>query len=311
MSTSEHTTSVDVITGNEPGSSVAAAAARPATGVDGAAECEPLLIIRPTSGWAALNLAEIWPYRDLLWTLAARDIKVRYKQTALGVIWVILQPLLAAGIFSFVFGKVAKLPSDGLPYILFSYAGLQAWGLFNKVLNSTSSSLVGNGHLISKVYFPRLILPLSSLPTILLDFAIAMAMMAVLLVIYKVTPGWGLLLLPVWMVILMALAMGVGLWTAALMVEYRDVGYVLPVALQMLMYASPVAYAVSAVPAQYRTMFYLNPVSGPLDAFRWSLLGSGSLEWWSIGWSAVLAAAALVVGAFMFKKMERKFADIV
>ncbi len=274
-------------------------------------EVVPHLVIRPTRGFAALNLREIWSYRDLLFTLAGRDIKIRYKQTSLGVAWVVLQPLVAAGIFSFVFGKVAKMPSDGLPYLLFSFAGMQGWSLFNNVLNRTSTCLVGNGHLISKVYFPRLILPLSTLPSILLDFGIAMLMLAVLLVIYHVSPGWGLLLLPVWMLILMTLAMGVGLWTAALMVSYRDVGYVLPVALQMLMYASPVAYAASAVPAQYQTLYFMNPLAGLLDAFRWSLLGVGSPRWGVLAASAGVALVVLIFGAFMFKKMERRFADVI
>jgi lipopolysaccharide transport system permease protein len=274
-------------------------------------EPKPLLVIRPTSGWAALNLKEIWPYRDLLWTLASRDIKVRYKQTSLGVIWVVLQPLLAAGIFSFVFGKIANLPSDGLPYILFSYSGLQAWTLFATILNRTSGCLVGNDHLITKVYFPRLILPLSSLPSALLDFIIAMGMMAVLLIAFRVAPRWELLFLPVWMLILMVLATGTGLWLAALMVAYRDVRHMLPVGTQMLLYASPVAYAVSVVPEDYRTLYYLNPLSAPLDAFRWSLLRSGYPPWWALVWSASLGALALVLGAIMFKRMERTFADIV
>lgn len=271
----------------------------------------PPLVIRPTRGFAALNLGDIWHYRDLFWTLAGRDIKVRYKQTSLGVLWVVLQPLLAAGIFSFVFGKVAKMPSDGLPYLLFSFAGMQGWSLFNNVLNRTSTCLVGNGHLISKVYFPRLILPLSTLGSILLDFTIAMGMLAVLLVVYHVSPGWGLLLLPVWMLLLISLAMGIGLWLAALMVSYRDVGYILPVAMQMLMYASPVAYAASAVPQQYQTLYFLNPLAGLLDAFRWSLLGAGSPRWGVLAVSAAVSAIMLVIGAFMFKKMERRFADVI
>jgi lipopolysaccharide transport system permease protein len=275
-------------------------------------EAEPLLVLRPETGWAALDLREVWQYRDLLFTLAGRDIKVRYKQTSLGIAWVILQPLVAAGILSFVFGKIAKMPSDGLPYILFSYAGMQGWTLFSNVLNRSSSCLVGNAHLISKVYFPRLVLPLSTLPSILLDFAVAMGMMAVLLAIYHVVPGWGLLLLPVWMAILIMLAMGVGLWLAALMVSYRDVGYVLPVAMQLLMYASPVAYAASAVPAgKLRTIYFLNPLAGLLDAFRWSLLGKGSPQWMTLLAAGAGSAMIMVLGAVAFKRMERKFADVI
>jgi lipopolysaccharide transport system permease protein len=274
-------------------------------------DAKPHLVIRPTSGLAALNLNEIWPYRDLLVTLAERDIKIRYKQTALGVIWVILQPLVAAGIFSFVFGSIANLPSDGVPYFLFAYAGMQGWTLFSNVLTRSSGCLVGNAHLISKVYFPRFILPLSTLGAILLDFAVAMGMMAVLMFMYQVVPGWGLLLLPVWMGILICFAMGIGLWLSALMVQYRDVGYILPVAIQMLMYASPVAYASSAVPERYQTLFFLNPLAGILDAFRWSLLGVGSPRWDMLAVSAIVSVAVLFLGAFAFKKMERKFADTI
>ncbi len=274
-------------------------------------DAKPHLVIRPTSGLAALNLNEIWPYRDLLVTLAERDIKIRYKQTALGVIWVILQPLVAAGIFSFVFGSIANLPSDGVPYFLFAYAGMQGWTLFSNVLTRSSGCLVGNAHLISKVYFPRFILPLSTLGSILLDFTVAMGMMAVLMVMYQVVPGWGLLLLPVWMGILISFAMGIGLWLSALMVQYRDVGYILPVAMQMLMYASPVAYASSAVPERYQSLFFLNPLAGILDAFRWSLLGVGTPRWDMLAVSAIVSVAVLFLGAFAFKKMERKFADTI
>lgn len=274
-------------------------------------DAKPHLVIRPTSGLAALNLNEIWPYRDLLVTLAERDIKIRYKQTALGVIWVILQPLVAAGIFSFVFGSIANLPSDGVPYFLFAYAGMQGWTLFSNVLTRSSGCLVGNAHLVSKVYFPRFILPLSTLGAILLDFTVAMGMMAVLMIMYQVVPGWGLLLLPVWMGILISFAIGIGLWLAALMVQYRDVGYILPVAMQMLMYASPVAYASSAVPERYQSLFFLNPLAGILDAFRWSLLGVGTPRWDMLAVSAIVSVAVLFLGAFAFKKMERKFADTI
>lgn len=272
----------------------------------------PYLVIRPTSGFAALNLKEIWQYRDLLWTLAGRDVKVRYKQTALGVIWVVLQPLLAAGIFSFVFGKVAKLPTDGVPAFIFSYVGLQSWTLFSSTLSRTSGCLVGNANLVSKVFFPRLVLPLASVGSVLIDFSVAMAMLGVLMVINAQMPTWSLLLLPVWIVLLLMLSLGVGLWAAALTVSYRDVQHVLPVVIQMGMYASPVAYSVLAVPERYRTLYYLNPLVGLVDAFRWSVLGvTHTPQWWAVGYSACFALGLLLVGAVMFKKMERKFADVV
>lgn len=283
----------------------------PAAADVGAAPPKPLLKIRPTSGWAALNLAETWQFRDLLFTLAGRDLKLRYKQTALGVAWVVLQPLLAAGIFSFVFGAVADLPSDGVPYFVFSYAGLLGWNLFNNILSKSSGCLVGNSQLISKVFFPRLVLPLSTIPSSLVDFGIALALMAGLLATYGIAPGWGILLLPVWIALLIMLALGIGLVTAALTVSYRDVQYILPVFLQMLLYASPIAYAVSVVPARWRGVFFLNPLAGLLEAFRWSLLGRGHPSPWPLAYAAAVAAGVLLLGAFSFKRMERKFADVI
>ena len=271
----------------------------------------PTMTLRASSGWVALNLPEIWKFRDLLFSLAGRDLRLRYKQTALGVVWVVLQPLMAAGIFSFVFGKVARMPSDGLPYFLFSYAGLMGWNLFSATVTKVSGSLVGNAHLIAKVFFPRMVLPLSSLPSVLIDFGVAVAMMAVLLVVYGVAPGWGLALLPVWIVILLLLATGLGLCLASLMVSYRDVAYVLPVALQILLYASPIAYAVSAVPVHLRVWYDLNPLAGLLEAMRWSILGHGTMNWPLLGYSAGISVAVMLLGLFSFKRMERQFADVI
>ena len=244
-------------------------------------------------------------------TLAGRDVKLRYRQTALGVIWVVLQPLVAAGIFSLVFGRVAKLPSDGVPYFLFAYAGLLGWNAFSTTLTKASSCLVGNSHLISKVSFPRLVLPLSTLVGTLIDFGVALAMMSVLMVCYHVAPGWGILLLPLWLLLVMMLAVGIGLYTSALAVTYRDIQYVLPVMIQFAMYVSPVAYAVSVVPMRLRATYFLNPLSGLLEAFRWSLLGTGNIQWAYVAYSIVVVVGVFVAGAFMFKKMERKFADVI
>jgi lipopolysaccharide transport system permease protein len=271
----------------------------------------PLLTIRPMRGWLALDLRELWRFRDLALALASRDVKLRYKQTALGVIWVVLQPLMAAGVFSFVFGKVAKMPSDGIPYFIFSYAGLLGWNLFSSVTTKVGGSLVGNAHLISKVFFPRLILPLSSLASALLDFAVAAGMLAVLMVIFHVAPGWGLLLMPAWIAMLLMLATGVGLFAASLMVSYRDVAYVMPVAMQILLYACPIAYAVSAVPENLRFWYNLNPLSSIFEAVRWSVFGVGTLSIPTLGGSALLAVVVLLLGMFSFKRMERKFADVI
>jgi lipopolysaccharide transport system permease protein len=276
-----------------------------------AAAAKPYLVIRPRSGWAALDLRELWQYRDLLLTLAIRDVKLRYKQTALGVAWVILQPLLAAAIFTFVFGKVAKLPSDGLPYFIFAYAGMLGWNAFNSTLTKASACIVGNNQLVSKVYFPRLILPLSTVLSTLLDFAVGLALMAVLSVLYHVAPGLGLLLLPVWLALLIMLAVGIGTYSAALMVPYRDLQYVIPVLLQFLLYASPVAYSVAAVPKRLQMVFFFNPLSSLLEAFRWSLLGRGQLDWTAVAYAAGATVAVFAFAAFAFRRMERTFADVI
>jgi lipopolysaccharide transport system permease protein len=251
-------------------------------------------------------------YRDLLVTLVSRDLKLRYKQTMLGVIWVVLQPLLAAGIFSIVFGVVAGLEAPGnLPYFVFSYAGLLAWNLFSNVLTRTSGSLVGNAHLISKVFFPRLILPLASTGSALVDFAVAGGLMVGLMFLFRIFPGWPLLLLPLWGALLLSLALGIGLCASALAVSYRDINYILPVFTQMLLYATPVAYALENVPEKWRILFLLNPLTGLLEGCRWSLLGEGTLQVPQITTSAAVSLLALSVGAFSFKRMERKFADVI
>ena len=272
---------------------------------------EPHIKIRPSSGWAALDLSSVWEFRDLLLALSSRDVKLRYKQTALGVVWVILQPLLAAGIFSFVFGLLAKMPSDGKSYFLFSYAGLLGWNLFNNTVTRSSVCLTGNSQLISKIFFPRLVLPLSTVPAALIDFGVALAMMIVLMFAYHVRPGLGLLALPVWIVLLLALATGVGLWTSALTVSYRDVQYILPVAMQLLLFGSPIAYAASTVPLKLRWAYNLNPLASTLEGLRWSLLNTTMPELRFVAYGAVVSMLLLVSGAFAFKKMERKFADVI
>ena len=274
-------------------------------------EPKPYLLIEPRAGWQALSVKELWQYRDLLMTLAWRDVKLRYRQTALGVIWVVLQPLIAAGLFSFVFGKVAKLPSDGLPYFLFAYAGLLGWSAFSSTLTKSSGCLLQNAQLVSKVYFPRLVLPLSTVFSSLIDFGVALIMLAVMMLVMGLHPGIGVLLLPVWLALILLLSVGLGLFASALTVTYRDVQYVLPVLTQFLMYASPVAYALSAVPMHLRWLYHLNPLSTLLEGFRWSLLGVGHLETGAITYSALVSVGIFIWGAFAFKKMERKFADVI
>jgi len=276
---------------------------------------KPYLSIVPTSGWAAINLVDVWQFRDLLMSLASRDLKLRYKQTVLGVIWVVLQPLMAAGIFSFVFGKLADFPSDGVPYFLFSYAGLLGWNLFSNTLTKTSTCLLGNSQLISKVFFPRLVLPLSTVPSVMIDFAVAAAMMIVMMFIARRAPGLPILLLPLWMAVLLMLALGIGLCTAALAVSYRDVQYILPVFMQILLYASPIAYGLSRAMTKLsptlRPLYLMNPLAGPLEAFRWSLLNTTPPPSGSLVYASIMSIAIFLIGAFSFKRMERKFADVI
>ena len=269
------------------------------------------LKIRPTRGWAALNLGQIWQFRDLLTSFAARDVKLRYRQTALGVLWVLFQPLLGAGIFAFVFNKVAGLSSDGVPALLFSFVGLLGWNVFGTTLTKSSTCLIQNSQLISKVFFPRLILPLSTVFGALIDFGVGLALLPLLLLFYGVLPGAAVLLLPVWLLLIALLALGIGLFAAAFTVSYRDVQYVVPVFTQMLLYASPVAYAVSAVPERFRPYYFLNPLSGLFEGLRWSLLGTGSPRWEHAAFSAACAVVVFAAGAFAFKRMERRFADVI
>lgn len=272
-------------------------------------EALPLVRIRPPRRWEALDLRALWRFRDLLWALAMRDIKLRYRQTALGVLWVIFQPLLGAGIFAFVFGRVAKLDSGGVPYILFSYAGLLAWNLFHSTVFKAANSLVGNSTLVSRVFFPRLLLPFSSAISSLLDFAIGFVAGLVLMFSQGQTPALSPAFLLV-LLLLLVLALGCGLICASLAVAYRDVIHLLPVGLQLLLYASPVGYAVAAIPAEWRNLYLLNPLAPLLDAFRASLLG-GSIDYHALACSAATAFAVFIAGLLIFRYRERQFADVI
>ncbi len=275
----------------------------------------PHLKIRPPGRWAALNLREVWNYRDLLMTLAWRDVKLRYRQTVLGAVWVVFQPLIAAGIFTVIFGKVAQLGGGPIPYFVLSFAGMMAWGLFSGTLTKSSTCLIGNAHLVSKIYFPRLVLPLSTVFGVLIDFAVSMGLMVVLMASFGLAPPLEVLLLPVWMVLLLMIALGIGFFAAALTVSYRDVQYVLPVMVQFLLYASPVGYsldkAMEKLPASFHWFFLANPLSGLLEAFRWSLLGTAAPPAGLLAYSAAFAFAAFLLGAFSFRRMERNFADVI
>jgi lipopolysaccharide transport system permease protein len=268
-------------------------------------------ILEPPRAWEGLGLKACGEYGGLLGALALRDIRLRYRQTVLGVAWVLLQPLLGAGVFAFVFGKVARLDSGGAPYFVFSYAGLLGWMLFANIVTKSCTVLIQNTSVITKVYFPRLLLPLSVVLSSLLDFAVALAMMGVLLAIARIGLTERALLLPVWILILLALAVGCGLIAGALSVRYRDVPYITPVVIQFLTYGSPVAYSVQAVPADLRKWLWLNPLSAPLEACRWSLLGVGGLNAEALTYSAVAAATLLVMGLGVFNRLETSFADVI
>lgn len=279
--------------------------------LEGASATKPYRVIKAQSGLEALDLGEMWRFRDLLWTLASRDVKLRYRQTALGAIWVVLQPLLGAGIFSFVFGSVAKLPSGGVPYFVFAYAGLLGWNAFSGTLVKASQVLVANAGMISKVFFPRLLLPLSTLASVVIDFGVALAVLPFLMWQGGVALTPQVLLTPVWVVFLLLLAMGLGLFAGALMVSYRDVGYVVPVLTSFLLYASPVGYTISAVPVAYRSVFFLNPLAGLLSALRWSLLGTEAPPWSAVAYAGVLSLIVFAAGIVSFKRMEWRFADVI
>jgi lipopolysaccharide transport system permease protein len=280
-----------------------------------AARPQPLsrqrLRIRPTRGWASLNLGELWSYRDLLLILAGRDVKLRYRQTALGVAWVVLQPLLAAAIFAVIFGLFARLPSDGLPYGLFVLCGLLPWNLISGAAQRAGNSLVAESRLIAKIYFPRLLLPLASTAAVLIDLLVSLGVLAAAMALYAVAPGWRVLTLPLFMLLGLLLGAGASFWISALNVRYRDAMYALPFLVQVWLYASPVVYSAGLVPERWRLLYSLNPAVGVIEGFRWALLGSDTLSAPMLLASVAVALALFVGGAFFFRRVERGFADVI
>jgi lipopolysaccharide transport system permease protein len=272
---------------------------------------KPTFRIRPTKGWARLNVLELWKYRDLLWILVERDIKLIYKQTALGIIWVVLQPLIAAVIFAVIFGYVAKLPSDGAPYLLFVFCGLTVWTYFSQGLQRAGNSLVRSAHLISKVYFPRLLIPLANTLGALVDFVVVLVVLFVLMAIYGIPFTFRLAAIPVFLFFMALTATGAALWFSALSVKYRDCTYALPYFVQVWMYASPVVYPISMVPAKWQPLFALNPAVGFIEGFRWAVLGHSALNLNVLCITIVMSLVALFGGAFFFRRAERGFADII
>ena len=275
------------------------------------AEAAPTVVIQPSTGWFRLDLAAIWHHRELLYFLVWRDVKVRYKQTAIGAAWAILNPLLTVAIFTLVFGNFAKIPSDGLPYPLFAFAALLPWTYFAEALRRSSASLVGNAHLITKVYFPRLIIPLAAAVTPAVDFWLSFLALLGLMAWFGIAPGWGVLAIPVFMLLTALIALAVGLWLSPLNVRYRDVAYTIPFFTQLWMYASPVVYPLSLVPEQWRPVYSLNPMVGVVEGFRWALLGKTSPHFIAMAMSAAVVTALLLSGIVYFNYMERTFADLV
>jgi lipopolysaccharide transport system permease protein len=271
---------------------------------------EPLVTIQPSKSFSAVDLPEFWHYRELLYFLTLRDIKVRYKQTLLGVTWVLLQPLLTTIVFTIFLGVLIRVPSEGTPYVLFVYVGLLPWTFFSAAIISSSNSLVNNAHLITKVYFPRSLIPVSAVAGRLLDLALAFIVLICLMAYYHVALTWAILLLPVLVALITLLALGVGMVTSALNVKYRDVGVLIPVLLQLWMYASPVVYPASLVPSRWQHIYKLNPLVGLVGSFRAAALG-GQIDWSALAWSVGTIAALLVYAAFLFRRMETRFADIV
>jgi lipopolysaccharide transport system permease protein len=268
-------------------------------------------IIRPSHGWVPLRLKELWHYRELLFFLAWRDVKVRYKQTALGVAWAVLQPLLGMLVFTVFFGRLAKLPSDGIPYPLFSYSALLVWQLFAYSLTESSNSVVANERLITKVYFPRLVIPTASILAGLVDFGIAMILVIGMMAYYGVWPNWAIFTLPLFVLFAIATALAVGLWLSALNVQYRDVRYTVPFITQFWLFASPVAYSSSLVPARWHPFYGLNPMAGVVDGFRWALLGRSPAPGAMLWVSALTVTAILISGLYYYRRMEDNFADVV
>src|SRR5215211_4796881 len=274
---------------------------------------EPTTVyIKPSKGLAALNLGDLWTYRELVFFMVWRDVKVRYKQTLLGMAWAVVQPVMTMLVFTFVFDRVAKLPTDGIPYEVFSFTALLPWGLFVTALNQGSRALVAHNNMVTKIYFPRLILPMSSVFAGLVDFAIAFVILIGLMFYYREMPAWPYLwTLPLFLLLAVVTALGVALWLSAINVKYRDVNHVLPFLTQFWFFATPVAYSAKAISAKWQLVYSLNPMAGVVNGFRWALLGIGkgpdAALWVSVGISLLI----LISGLFYFRNMEKTFADTI
>jgi lipopolysaccharide transport system permease protein len=271
---------------------------------------KPLVTIEPSKSWVALNLRGLWESRELFYFLMWRDVKVRYKQTVLGAAWAIIQPLFTTIIFTIFFGILAGIRSGDIPYALFALSGLVPWMFFSGAVTSSSNSLLGDSRLITKVYFPRMLIPCATVGAALVDFAIAFVTLLGLMIYYRITPTWNLLLLPVLVLMLTLLALGIGMWMSALIVKYRDIRYALPFTIQLWMFASPIIYPSSIVPEKWRWLYSLNPLTGIIEGFRAALFGQ-PFNMPSLAISSGVALALLIFSAYMFRRMEKDFADVI
>ncbi len=271
----------------------------------------PVLRIEPSIGWNSLHLNEVWAYRELLYFMVWRDVKVRYKQTVLGAAWALIQPLFTMIVFSVFFGRLAKMPSDGIPYPLFALAALVPWTFFAQGLIQSSDSLVGNQNLIRKIYFPRLVIPISVVSGAVIDFALGFVMLGCMMIAYHVKLTPRILLLPGFVLLAYVTALSVGLWLSSLNVKYRDVKYVVPFLTQFWMFSTPIAYSSSLLKEPWRTLYGLNPMTGVVEGFRWALLGAHTAPGPMLIVSSTVCVLLLVGGAFYFRRMERTFADVV
>jgi lipopolysaccharide transport system permease protein len=272
---------------------------------------QPTIVIEPRKSLLQFELKAIWAYRELLYFLVWRDIKIRYKQTVIGVAWALVQPLVTMVVFTVIFSKFAKIDSDGIPYPLFAYTGLLPWNYFAGSLSRSINSVAGNTYLISKVYFPRLFLPFAGTVSGMIDIGASFIFLIVLMVWYGIAPTGGIMLLPVFLFLAMATALAIGLWLCALNVTYRDVGHMVPFLTQVWLFASPIAYPVSAVPEQWRLFYGLNPMVSVIEGFRWALLGKTAPDFMMMTVSAIGVVVCLVFGVLFFKRMERTFADVI
>jgi lipopolysaccharide transport system permease protein len=271
----------------------------------------PIIRIEPAKGWMPLKLDELWEYRELFFFLTWRDIKVRYKQTLLGASWAIIQPFFTMLVFSLFFGKLAKMPSDGIPYPIFAYAALVPWTFFSNALTQSSNSLVQGSNLLKKVYFPRLALPISTVLGGIVDFCLAFSVLLLMMLYYGIAPTWNVVFLPFLLLLAFMTSLGTGLWFAAMNVRYRDVRYAVPFITQFWMFATPIAYSSSLLEEPWRTVYGINPMVGVVEGFRWALVGTDTAPGPIIAVSTLVALAILVSGAFYFRRMEKTFADVV